>query len=175
MEWIAFWAFGMGVGGVSGILGIGGGVLIIPGLMTLFGFDQNKASGTSLAVLTLPVCLLGAFQYYREGRVDIGAASGIAVGYALGIFITAGFVSLIPTAVLSQLFGALLLCLGVKMVVTSDRGASVVLTSCIALLFAWFSFIFLRWAGKKYQVKPYLNEIVKRRGDTTSLESDYHI
>ena len=175
MEWIALCVFGMVVGGLSGILGIGGGVVIIPGLMMLFGFEQLKAVGTSLVVLTLPVGIMGAIVYYRNGNVDMNAVIGISAGYALGIFITAGYVSMFPTALLSQLFGTLLLLVGVKMILVGDRGANIVASSSIALAVAWAAFLCLRWVGKKYQVRPYLKEIVQRRNDKAQMDFDYHI
>jgi uncharacterized protein len=71
--WI-FVAVGAVSGVASGIFGIGGGVLIVPGLIYLAGFTQHRAAGTSLAVLLPPIGLAATLEYYRHGNVDIGAA-----------------------------------------------------------------------------------------------------
>ena len=71
------------VGGVlSGLFGIGGGLVVVPGLVLLAGFPITTASGTSLGALLLPVGLFGALEYYRAGHVDIRSAAILAVGVA---------------------------------------------------------------------------------------------
>ena len=73
------------VGGVlSGLFGIGGGLVIVPALILVVGFPIATAAGTSLAALLLPVGLFGALEYYRAGHVDIQAAVVIAVGLLVG-------------------------------------------------------------------------------------------
>ncbi|MEM6254919.1 MAG: TSUP family transporter [Cyanobacteria bacterium P01_D01_bin.156] len=62
---------GLGVGTLSGLIGIGGGVLITPALMYLFGFSQHNAQGTTLALLVPPIGLLGAWTYFEHGYVDV--------------------------------------------------------------------------------------------------------
>src|SRR3954469_19590534 len=62
----------------SGVFGIGGGVLIVPGLIYLAGFTQHRATGTSLAVLLPPVGLAATLEYYRHGNVDFRAALIVA-------------------------------------------------------------------------------------------------
>ncbi|HYF51491.1 MAG TPA: TSUP family transporter [Planctomycetota bacterium] len=172
---LGFLLLGLGVGGVSGLLGIGGGVLLIPALMLIFGFDQPRAQGTSLAVLAAPVALFAVVQYYKQGFVDVGAAMVIAVGFAVGAFVTAGFISQIPTTMLSQLFGSVLLVLGMRMVLAGDRGATVVAASLIAFVSGWLAFFLLRWAGARFGVRPYFKEIVHRRSVSPQTQLDYQI
>ena len=75
------------VGGVlSGLFGIGGGLVIVPALILLAGFPIATAAGTSLAALLLPVGLFGALEYYRAGNVDVRAAAVIAVGLLIGAY-----------------------------------------------------------------------------------------
>jgi uncharacterized protein len=85
-------AIGMAAGVLSGLFGIGGGVIIVPALIYAAGFSQHKATGTSLAILLPPVGLAATLEYYRNGNVDIRAAveaNRIARPYlrlAFGIF-----------------------------------------------------------------------------------------
>ena len=62
-------AFGLMVGVLGGLLGIGGGIVLVPGLVLLFGLSQSEAQGTSLAVLTLPVVAFAAMIYYQNGFI----------------------------------------------------------------------------------------------------------
>lgn len=77
-------AIGLGSGVLSGLFGIGGGVVIVPALIYLAGFSQHLATGTSLAVLLPPIGIAAAFEYYRHGHVDLRAALIMAVAVAVG-------------------------------------------------------------------------------------------
>jgi uncharacterized membrane protein YfcA len=74
-------AIGCCVGFISGLVGIGGGIIMVPALMFIAGFPQLTATGTSLAVLVVPVGLAAVIQYYRGGNVDIRAAIIIAITF----------------------------------------------------------------------------------------------
>ena len=81
------------VAGVSGgIFGIGGGVILIPALVFLFGLTQHQAQGTTLAVLVPPIGLLSALRYYYAGNVKLGMAAFICVGFFVGGLIGANLV-----------------------------------------------------------------------------------
>jgi uncharacterized membrane protein YfcA len=82
-HWYAFVVVGLGVGLVGGMLGIGGGVLVIPALVFLFGFSQKLAVGTSLAMLLPPIGIFALLRYW-PGNVDIRAALLLALGFAVG-------------------------------------------------------------------------------------------
>lgn len=69
MIWIALLAIGLTAGILSGMFGIGGGVVIVPALALLLGFSQHTSTGTSLLVFLLPVGILGAFEYYKAGKI----------------------------------------------------------------------------------------------------------
>lgn len=69
MSWFLLLAFGVCVGILGGLLGIGGGVVLVPGLILLFGFSQQEAQGTSLAVMIPPIGLFAAMVYYQHGDV----------------------------------------------------------------------------------------------------------
>ena len=73
-------AIGFGAGILSGLFGIGGGIVIVPALVLAAKFEQQAAVGTSLGALLLPVGLLGAMAYHRAGHVDVKASALIALG-----------------------------------------------------------------------------------------------
>lgn len=92
MFWFWLLLFGAAIGAVSGLLGIGGGVLLIPGLVMLFGFSQAEAQGTSLAVLIPPIGIFAAMVYYQHGMVRLPVVGFIALGFMLGAYCGARFV-----------------------------------------------------------------------------------
>lgn len=112
MVWLGLFMFGIAVGIVSGMLGIGGGVLLIPGLVLLFGFSQQEAQGTSLAVLIPPIGIFAAIVYYQHGFVRLPVVGLVALGFVLGAPWGAKLVSHLPVAGLRLAFGILLLYLG---------------------------------------------------------------
>jgi hypothetical protein len=103
------------------VFGLGGGVLIVPGLMYFAGFSQARATGTSLAVLLPPVGLAAALEYYRHGNVDIRAAVVIAVclfiGGGLGAFLAQHF----SGPYLKVAFGLFVMTLGAALVYDALR------------------------------------------------------
>ncbi len=122
MNWLLLFAFGVGIGTLSGLLGIGGGVMLVPGLILLFGFSQAEAQGTSLAVMIPPIGLFAAMVYYQHGFVRLPVVGLIATGFMAGAFLGAKFVPHLPLEVLRGVFGFLLLYLGF-MFVMSPGGA----------------------------------------------------
>ncbi len=110
---------GLAGGILSGLFGIGGGLVIVPGLIILAGFAPAKAAGTSLAALLLPVGLFGAIEYYRAGQVDLQAAVVIAVGLLVGAFFGARIGTSLDPVVAQRLFGVFLLIVGVRLTLFS--------------------------------------------------------
>lgn len=174
-EWWAVLALGLGVGGLSGILGIGGGVFLIPGLMYLFGMTQQRAQGTTLAALVPPVGLFAALQYYRDGNVDVRSAVWMALGFSVGAFLTAGLVRYIPTATLSQLFGTAMLIVGMRMILLSDRGAVLIAVTFATVTAAWILFFILKALGRRHGVAPSFRAVLSNREAASPPETDYHI
>lgn len=86
---LVFIVIGLLAGILSGIFGIGGGVVIVPALILLAGLAPITATGTSLAALLLPVGALGAWEYYRRGHLNIGAALWVALGLFVGAWLGA--------------------------------------------------------------------------------------
>ena len=104
------------VGGVlSGLFGIGGGLVIVPGLVLLAAFPIATAAGTSLGALLLPVGLLGAIEYYQAGHVDIQAAALLAVGLAVGAYFGAKIGTSLPPELAQRAFGVFLVAVGARM------------------------------------------------------------
>ena len=104
--------FGVAVGTLSGMLGIGGGIVLVRGLMLLFGFSQPQAQGTSLAVLIPPIGIFAALVYYQHGYVRLPVVGWVALGFTIGAFLGAHFVDHVSLPWLRFLFGTLLLYLG---------------------------------------------------------------
>ena len=123
MSWFLLFGFGLGVGILGGLLGIGGGVVLVPGLILLFGFSQAEAQGTSLAVMIPPIGLFAALVYYQHGFVRLPVVSLIAGGFMLGALLGAKVLPHVPVATLRILFGILLLYIGFSFIL-STRGGS---------------------------------------------------
>jgi len=114
MIWL-YLVLGVAVGIVSGMIGIGGGILIVPALVYFFHMSQHRAQGTSLGTLLAPIGILGFLVYYRAGNVDVKAAVMIAIGFALGGYFGGVWAQHVPEVVLRRAFGIVLLVAGLKM------------------------------------------------------------
>lgn len=99
----------------SGFFGIGGAIILIPCLVYIFKFAQHYAQGTALAALLLPVGVFAVIKYYQAGNVNIKIAILIGMGFLIGSFIGAALVQSVPSPLLKRLFGALLLCVSIFM------------------------------------------------------------
>ena len=107
---------GLIAGALSGLIGIGGGIIIIPALIFFKGFSQHLAQGTTLALMVPPVGILAAWIYYKNGHVDLRAALLICLGFFVGGLIGARSVNVIPSFVLEKIFGVALLLISLKMI-----------------------------------------------------------
>lgn len=116
MQLVGFLAIGLMAGLLSGLFGIGGGVLIVPALMYGLGFSQKLATGTSLAILLPPVGIAAVWEYYKNGNVDIAAALTIAVMVLIGSWVSARMVNLINAQALKMTFGVFMIGLGAYIV-----------------------------------------------------------
>jgi len=108
---------GLVAGTFSGFMGLGGGILLAPALVYIFGLTQHQAQGTSLAVMIPPITLLAALKYYHSGNVRLDIAVFIALGFLAGGVVGATLVHGVGDAVLKRIFGSILLLVGVKMLV----------------------------------------------------------
>ncbi len=108
-------AIGVGAGILSGMFGIGGGIVIVPALLLLARFPAPVATGTSLAVFLLPVGILGALEYYRHGNIDWRSSLWIALGLFFGAYFGARIAHVISAQLLQRLFAVLLLIVAVRL------------------------------------------------------------
>lgn len=106
---------GLGAGVLSGIFGIGGGIVIVPALIYLTKMSLQQASGTSLAALVLPVGAIGAYTYYKAGNLDVKSALLVAVGLTVGAAIGAQLAVHVEAVLLRRAFAVLLAVVAVKM------------------------------------------------------------
>jgi uncharacterized membrane protein YfcA len=103
---------GLVAGVVGGMFGIGGGLIIVPALTLIFGFELKHAIGTSLMAQLLPVGLLGVIVYHRQGNLDVPAGLSIACGLFLGALLGAQLTGLIHPEPMKRLYGGFLLLVG---------------------------------------------------------------
>lgn len=111
-----------GIAGIlSGLVGIGGGIIIVPALVFFFGFTQHQAQGTTLGTLLLPVGLLAVQQYYKRGQVDLAAAAGIALGFFAGGFWGGKLSGLVSQIWLARGFGLFMIVAGLRLLLAGFR------------------------------------------------------
>jgi uncharacterized protein len=113
---VLYLLLGLIAGIASGLIGIGGGVIIIPALVLIFGMSQHMAQGTTLAFLVPPVGILAAWTYYQKGFVDLKIAALMCVGFFLGGLIGAKFAVNIPDQILKKIFGIFFLVISLRMI-----------------------------------------------------------
>jgi uncharacterized protein len=108
---------GLIAGSLSGLLGIGGAVVIIPALVLAFGFSQRMAQGTTLLLMIPPIGLLAALQYWKAGDVDLKAAIIIAAFFFVGGLLGAKLATSIDPAIVRKIFAVFLIGIAVKMLI----------------------------------------------------------
>jgi uncharacterized membrane protein YfcA len=116
MDILLFLLLGFAAGVFSGLIGIGGAIIIIPSLVLFFGLSQHIAQGTTLALMVPPIGLLAAWIYYRQGFVDLKIAGLVCLGFFIGGLLGAKFATAIPDQFLRKLFGVVLLLASLKMI-----------------------------------------------------------
>lgn len=103
----------------SGFFGVGGGLIIVPALVYFAGFSQHRATGTSLAILLLPVGLGAVVEYHRNGNVDIRAAAVAAIALFCGAWISGRIAQRLNPAYLKMAFGVFAMVMGAYMILTT--------------------------------------------------------
>ncbi|MDP9224661.1 MAG: sulfite exporter TauE/SafE family protein [Actinomycetota bacterium] len=109
-------AIGIGAGFLSGLFGVGGGVLIVPALILLLGMNATQAIGTSLGSLLLPVGIFAVVHYAREGYVDFKVALVLAVAVACSAPFAARIATSVASGTLTRVFGFFLVVVGVRFI-----------------------------------------------------------
>ena len=116
VQFLIVGGIGLLAGVLSGLFGIGGGIVIVPLLILLVGLTTTQAAGTSLAALLLPVGALGALEYWRGGFVDLGFAAILALGLLIGAYLGARLGISLPVETVQRAFGVLLVVVGVRFI-----------------------------------------------------------
>jgi uncharacterized membrane protein YfcA len=106
---------GLSAGIFGGMIGLGGGVIMIPAMVYLLGLDQHTAQGTSLAVMLPPVGLLAAYNYYKAGNCDIRFAAIIAAAFFIGGYFGSRISLNIPVVTLKRIFAISLIIISLNM------------------------------------------------------------
>lgn len=113
LEIVEFIGIGVSAGFLAGLLGVGGGILMVPAMVLLMNFGQHVAQGTSLLVI-IPAALTGSITHYRNGRLVLRDAVFLALGGAIGAVFGSVFALSVEDAVLRRLFAGLLLVSGLR-------------------------------------------------------------
>jgi uncharacterized membrane protein YfcA len=116
MNIISYLILGLAAGVLSGLIGIGGGTIIVPALVFIFGLSQHQAQGTTLALLVPPIGFLAAWTYYKNGYVDLEIASLICLGFFFGGLLGAKMANHLPNVALEKIFGVALFLISIKMI-----------------------------------------------------------
>ncbi|OYT67275.1 permease [ANME-1 cluster archaeon ex4572_4] len=117
MQTILLLGVGLAAGVVSSMLGVGGGIILVPLLILLMNLEPHQAVGTSLAII-IPTVLAGALTHYRLGNVNVQLALIIGVGGVVGAVVGAHFAEALPSLYLKKVFGVLLFIIAIKMIVS---------------------------------------------------------
>ncbi|MES2431238.1 MAG: sulfite exporter TauE/SafE family protein [Bacteroidota bacterium] len=106
---------GIAAGMLGGLVGVGGGLIIVPSLVYFLGFSQHAAQGTSLGLILLPVGILGVMQYYKHGDVDFKVVAILAVGFLLGSYFGSKVSLSLPQATVKKIFAIFMMIMAFKM------------------------------------------------------------
>lgn len=108
-------AVGLAAGFLSGMVGIGGGIIIVPVLVYFLGFTQHQAQGTTLFMFLLPIGILGVMNYHKQGYVDYKTALIICTTFVFGSYFGSKLSISLDQKMVKQIFGAIIILLGAKM------------------------------------------------------------
>jgi uncharacterized membrane protein YfcA len=112
---------GVMAGILSGFVGVGGGIIIVPAMIYLLNVNQMQAQGISLAVLMMPVGILGVINYSKGGYINFNYAFVIAAGFFVGSYFGSKFALKLPVNTVKFVFGLLLLFIAAQMLWKSGR------------------------------------------------------
>lgn len=106
---------GLVAGILAGMVGVGGGIIVVPALVFFLGFSQKEAQGTSLGLLLLPIGILAVLNYYNKGLIDVKVVGIMALGFLIGGFLGSKLALAISEAALKRIFAVVLFYTGFKM------------------------------------------------------------
>ena len=107
---------GIVAGMLSGLVGIGGGLVIVPALVYFLGMSQHSAQGTSLALILLPVGIFGVLSYYKQGHIDMKIVGLLALGFVAGSYFGSKIALSLSQETVRKLFAILMILVAVKMI-----------------------------------------------------------
>lgn len=106
---------GIAAGLLSGLVGVGGGIVIVPALVYFLSFSQKTAQGTSLGLIMLPVGILGVLQYYKQGHVDFRVVGILAIGFLAGSYFGSRISLSMSQESVKKVFAVLMMIIAIKM------------------------------------------------------------
>jgi len=106
---------GLFTGVLGGLVGVGGGIILVPALVFFLGFSQLDAQGTSLALIMFPVGILGVIQYYKQGHVDFKIVVLLAIGFIVGSFLGSKISLNMNQQIVRKIFACLMIFIAIKM------------------------------------------------------------
>jgi uncharacterized membrane protein YfcA len=112
---------GLAIGTISGMVGVGGGIFLVPALHYLFKFSQHEAQGTSIAVLVPPIGIFAALEYYRHGYVKLPVVAWLAAGFLLGAFLGAVVANQLDETILRRAFATFMLFIALQMLFSAEE------------------------------------------------------
>jgi uncharacterized protein len=173
--WTQLLLVGLAIGAVGGMLGIGGGILVIPALVFMFGFNQKLAVGTSLAMLLPPIGIFALMRYYPH-NVNKTAAALLALGFAVGGYFGGWFANsaLVSDRALRIFFSFFMLYVAGNMLFRSENRVQAALKTALVMIGFGVIYLCARGLAKKLEAKLNLPEIY-RRNLSAPLPPDYEI
>ncbi len=115
---------GLAAGILSGLVGVGGGIIIVPCLVFFLGFSQKMAQGTSLGILLLPIGVLGAMQFYKQGYIDLKVVAIISVAFIFGSYFGSKIALKLSQENVKKIFALVMLLVAVKMLFFDNKKAT---------------------------------------------------
>jgi uncharacterized protein len=164
------------IGVASGMMGIGGAILLVPFLTLVFHFPHRTAVGTSLAMLQLPVGILGVLSYYKSDHVDVKTAGLLAIGYLGGAFLGSQIAlsEVISQAMLQRVFGLFMIYVAFNMIFKSEEHAWATVVAILTAGLAWLVFLGARTLGKRLARPAPVHATLQKRL-TQPIEREYDI
>ena len=115
-EIVSILAIGLTAGFLSGSLGIGGAIVVVPSLVFFMGLTMHQAQGTSLALMTIPVMFVAAFNYYKAGNVNFKYAAIMAITFIVGGYLGSKLSLYLPETALRKMFGVIIIFIALKLI-----------------------------------------------------------
>jgi len=112
---------GLAAGILSGMIGIGGGIIIVPALVFVLGFTQQQAQGTSLGLLLLPVGILAVMNYYKQGYIDVKVVAIMCITFVAGGWLGSKIALSLPQETVKKVFAVILILVAFKMLFLDKR------------------------------------------------------